>query len=61
MRVKVTSMFGSVDEEGSFQEEKDLDPGLIEIHYNTDLWTLEDDGTGTTRMFCWQEKVPESL
>lgn len=44
VRVKVTSMFGSVDEEGSFQEEKDLDPGLIEIHYNTDLWTLEDDG-----------------
>ena len=33
-----------MDEEGSFQEEKDLDPGLIEIHYNTDLWTLEDDG-----------------
>ena len=44
VRVKVTSMFGSMDEEGSFQEEKDLDPGLIEIHYNTDLWTLEDDG-----------------
>lgn len=44
VRVKVETMFGSQDGSGNFQEEKELNPELIEIHYNTDFWTLEDDG-----------------
>lgn len=44
VRVKVGCIFGSLDRSGNFREEQELDPKMIEIHYNTDLWKLKDDG-----------------
>lgn len=44
IRVKITKMFGSRREDGSFQEEKNLDPEMIQIHCNTESWSLRSDG-----------------
>jgi len=44
VRVKIRRTFGNSSDAGGFAEEPGLDPEMIEIHYNTDLWKYEDDG-----------------
>lgn len=44
VRIKIDLQFGRKDAGNLFVEEKELDTGLIEIHYNTDLWELRKDG-----------------
>lgn len=44
VRVKIRRAFGVKNETGDFTEDPQLDPGMIEIHYNTDFWKLEEDG-----------------
>ena len=44
IRVKVRSVFGTFDAEGRFKENQELDPEMIQIHYNTDFWILCADG-----------------
>ena len=44
IRVKVRSVFGTFDAEGRFKENQELDPEMIQIHYNTDFWILCEDG-----------------
>lgn len=44
VRIKIGRVFGSISETGQFLENRELDPEMIEIHYNTDLWKLCEDG-----------------
>ena len=44
VRVKIGRVFGTVDGAGQFKENSELDPEMIQIHYNTDFWTLCEDG-----------------
>ena len=44
VRVKIGRVFGSIGADGKFKESHELDPEMIQIHYNTDLWMLCDDG-----------------
>ena len=44
VRIKIGRVFGSISENGQFLENRELDPEMIEIHYNTDLWKLCEDG-----------------
>ena len=44
VRVKIGLKFGNKNAEGDFEEDKELDTSLIEIHYNTDLWEFRTDG-----------------
>lgn len=43
-QIKIGRVFGSISETGQFLENRELDPEMIEIHYNTDLWKLCEDG-----------------
>lgn len=44
VRVKIGKMFGTISEKGFFEEDKNLNPEMIQIHYNTDLWEYRQDG-----------------
>ena len=44
VRVRIQRVFGKTDKNGIFTENKELDPELIEVHYNTDLWKPGKDG-----------------
>ena len=44
IRVKIRRTFGTSSDTGEFAEDPQLDPEMIEIHYNTDFWKLEEDG-----------------
>lgn len=44
IRVLVTKVFGVRAEDGSFTEDKNLDPGMIKIHFNNRYWMEREDG-----------------
>lgn len=44
VRVKIGKMFGTISEKGFFEEDKNLNPEMIQVHYNTDLWEYRQDG-----------------
>lgn len=44
VRAKVEKMFGTEYEDGSFTKDESLDPEMIEITYNSTMWTQRDDG-----------------
>lgn len=57
VRIKIGRVFGNISENGQFLENPELDPEMIEIHYNTRIsGSCVRTATGTIRMYCRQEK-----